>query len=142
MIVKTCQCGCGQQFEAKRMAAKYLNPSHGKRVTRRVHGAELASVTTLLAPEREPVEGELARTTREQLEAAHRADTPLGVAVLLMANRLDNVALYETGSSLAALVREWAAKLDAAVKHAEVDGGALEEIRGAALELIRGSHGA
>jgi len=62
--------------------------------------------------------------------------------VLLMAKRLDNVALYETGSSLAALVREWAAKLDTAVKHAEVDGGAIEEIRGAALELIRGSRGA
>jgi hypothetical protein len=140
----------GREFEAKRASARYCSERCKKRAQRSgTARAKLRSADVLAFPtaapdeaERSTVEGELARTTREQLEAAHREDTPLGVAVLLMAKRLDNVASYETGSSLAALVREWAAKLDTAVKHADVDGGAIEEIRGAALELIRGSRGA
>jgi hypothetical protein len=84
-------------------------------------------------------EGVLTVSTRRRLESVGRDDTELGVAALLLATRLDSLAANDTGGGLAALMKEFRATLAEAVKDADDDHDALDDIRqSAALKLIRG----
>lgn len=95
-------------------------------------------MTALPAPDVMP--GPLATSTMRRLEEIGRADTELGVAAVLLAARLDNLGPVDTGAGLAALMKEFRATLADAVKDADHDDDALDNIReAAALKLIRGA---
>lgn len=73
-----------------------------------------------------------------QLVAAGRADSPLGVAALLAAERLDTVGMTDTGAGVAALLKAHRESLEAALKDAKTESDPLEEIRqSAALKLLK-----
>lgn len=125
----------GQVFEAKRPSAKYCSAKCRQRAHRTG-----ATITALPTSERTEVEGSegLAASTRRRLEDIGRTDTELGVAALLLASRLDQ--RIDTGAGMASLMKEYRATLAEAVKDADDDRDALDEIRqSAALKLVRGA---
>ena len=65
--------------------------------------------------------------TRRELDACGRTDTPLGLAALVLAGRLDSG--QESGSSLATLAKQLEATLRAATKGATVAASPLDELR-------------
>jgi hypothetical protein len=96
-------------------------------------------VVSIVPPAVPEAEGELTRATRAKLVEAGRVDSPMGVAALLAARRADRVGLVETGSGLAALLREWDSMLSKAVAGAEHDDDVVARIQeSAALKLIQG----
>jgi hypothetical protein len=126
----------GTVFEAQRPHAKFCSDRCRKRHQRKPAEPEppLSSVTSL--PE---VDGELTAATRRKLELVDRAGTELGAAAMLLARRADRVGLTETGSGLAALMREWDAMLTKAVAGAEQSDDVIARIQeSAALKLIQG----
>jgi hypothetical protein len=134
---KTC-ASCGEAFEAKRATAKYCGARCRQRAYRAPAEPAAAGVVGLPSP---PVEtdGDLTRATRRRLTEADRVDTELGAAALLLARRADRVGLVETGSGLAALMREWDAMLTKAVAGAEQADDIVARIQeSAALKLIQG----
>ena len=68
-------------------------------------------------------------STRAELAKAGRHHSPLGLAVLTLAARIDEQT--DKGSSMAALVRQFQLSLADALKGAEVEGGRsrLDELR-------------
>jgi hypothetical protein len=122
----------GTQFEAKRPSAKYCSERCRKRAQR-----QPAAVIAL--PARiGTAEGDLTSATRRTLEAAGRDESELGAAALLAAKRLDSAAITDTAAGVAALMKEYRATLADAMKDAERDDDALEQIRqSAAVKLIR-----
>lgn len=126
---KTCEV-CPTEFEAKRASAKYCSEKCKKRAQRRPGGVTAAKVVPLpAAPTSEPAGGGVAAATLAQLDEAGRTDTALGQTALALARRIDR-ADAETGSSLAALVRQHQATLAEAVRDAQVEADPLDELRG------------
>lgn len=72
-------------------------------------------------------EESLSKATLAALEEAGRTDTPAGRAALLLARRLD-MTTADTGSSIAALVREHRATLAAALANAQT-GDRVDELK-------------
>jgi hypothetical protein len=72
--------------------------------------------------------GSLAAATQAELDRAGRLGSAVGQAALALARRID-ASQGETGSALAALVREHRATLAEAVKDAEVAADPLDELR-------------
>lgn len=66
-------------------------------------------------------------STKATLEAAGRADQPLGVAALLLAARVDLAT--DTGSSLAALVKQLEATLKEVMRGVKIEHTAVDELR-------------
>lgn len=142
---KTCAApGCGEEFEAKRATAKYHNDRCRKRAQRapKVGPPEppIAAVPDEVGGDVIPFEGPLTKVTRVQLERVDRVDTPIGVAALVLAMRLDNpLALAETGSSFAALMREYRAAYAEAMRDAKTERDELDDILGSAtVKLLQG----
>ena len=154
---------CGDSFEAKRATARFCSPKCRKRNARRPDAppksATVLSIVDLergtvefrtrdddAAPEVPPAQTEGAATaaTRKQLEDAGRLDTALGVAALIAARQLDEVALGrlrmgETGSGVKALLEAHRTALAEAVKDAKTAEDPLSKIRAAAaLKLVQG----
>lgn len=122
----------GTPFEAKRPTAKYCSERCKKRAQRQPH-----PVVALPAPKR-TASGDLTAATRVRLEALGRDETELGAAALLAATRLDMAASTDTAAGVAALLKEYRATLADAIKDAERDDDALDQIRqSAAVKLIR-----
>lgn len=131
-MIKRCEA-CQAPFEAKRPTRKTCSERCRKRIQR---GS--ASITAL-EPGTVDHDGLLASATRRRLESAGRLESELGVAALLLAARLDSLVASDTGGGLAALMKEFRATLAEAVRDAEADHDALDDIReAAALKLIRG----
>ena len=127
---KACD-SCGVAFEAKRPAAKYCGERCRKRAQRRPGGVKAKTRAGALPVAALPVgshEGPLAAATLAELEQAGRADTAAGNAALALARRIDS-GITETGSSLAAMVREHRATLAEAVRNAAVAADPLDELR-------------
>ena len=117
----TKSCGsCGAAFESKRAAGRWCSDRCRKRAQRAP-----APAVVLAVP---PGEGELTEVTRLELQEAGRVDTSLGQAALLLARRLDSTSA-DTGSSLAALVREHRATLAEATRGLKVAGDLLDELK-------------
>lgn len=144
------QCAaCGKEFESKRKNAKYCPGSSRCRVrAHRAPKADEPESPVNAAPDPPagdvaPFEGALTRVTRAQLERARRLDTPLGVNALILAARLDNpLSLADTGSSFAAISKEYRAALAEAMRDAETERDELDDIMGSAsLKLISGGAG-
>jgi hypothetical protein len=90
-----------------------------------------ASVSDLPVAESEASSpGSLFEATLADLVSAGREDSPAGRAALLLARRLDTPTA-DTGSSVAALVREHAARLEAAMRGVKVAGDPLDELKAA-----------
>jgi hypothetical protein len=71
--------------------------------------------------------GGLTAATERELQAADRLDTAMGQAALVLARMLDSPGM-DTGSSVAALVREHRAALTAAVANAQQEADPLDEL--------------
>jgi hypothetical protein len=135
-MLKTCEV-CPTEFEAKRAAAKYCSEKCKKRAQRRPGGTRAAKVVTL--PPAAPVSaGSLAAATQAELDRAGRLASAVGQAALALARRID-ASHGETGSALAALVREHRATLAEAVKDAEVAADPLDELRGRRERKLAGN---
>jgi hypothetical protein len=120
---------CTSQFEAKRAAAKYCGQTCRQRAHRRPEAAsESMVVETQDEAAGEPATGLVTAATSTELETAGRLDSALGQAALALARRIDR-GDAETGSSLAALVRQHRETLADAVHDAQRDADPLDELR-------------
>jgi hypothetical protein len=136
-VLKTCEV-CPTEFQAKRASAKYCSERCKKRAQRRPGGVKAAKVLPLPAePTSEPadgqvikpsVDGPLTAATTAELQDAGRFETAVGQAALALARRIDH-GLAETGSALAAMVREHRATLTEAVRDAKKAADPLDELR-------------
>jgi hypothetical protein len=125
------RCPCGRSIAHKRHDAKYCCPAHKKAGQR----GRLVSVPM----DREEggtgagtVDESVVEATRRELEAAGRLDTALGRATLKLAAQLD--AGHDTGSSSAALARQFAAMLADATRGSEAEVTELDRLRMKRLE--------
>ena len=140
---------CHEPFEAKRSTARYCSDrcrvrAHRKKGPRMpspvnkaaaqaTARAALANSDVSAAPppiedEDAPVLDTVEATVRAELAKAGKQGTVLGQAALVLARRLDLPSL-DTGSAIAALVKQLAATLDAALADAEEDVDELELMR-------------
>jgi hypothetical protein len=115
---------CGQPFEAKRSTAKFCG---GKcRALAAKERSRGVVVTPIEAPAAD-ASGLVYGATRSELEAADRLSTSLGAKALALAARIDSG--QDTGSALAALVKQHDATMAEAVKGAQVAASPLDELR-------------
>ncbi|MFD1656985.1 hypothetical protein ACFSL4_01725 [Streptomyces caeni] len=126
---KRCEA-CTAVFEAKRNTAKYCSDRCRVRASRRPKDTAAPAPDRVTAvPSGDQAGGEsLAGAARTELEGAGRLQTAAGMAVLALARRIDaNTA--ETGSSLAAMVREFRAALADALKGAGEAADPVDELK-------------
>lgn len=146
---KRCEV-CDRAFEARRATTRFCGQAcqkRAKRAQRAGNPAKGAKLVALPTPPADPEsdEGErpdsltpIAAATLKQLEAAGRLDTPIGVAALAAAYKLD-VSMAETGSSYASLLKGYREALAEAMKDAQGAEDPIDKIReSAALKLIAG----
>ena len=113
---------CGEEFEAKRNTAKYCSRRCSVRASRQPKpGPDQPQMPA------DP-DAELWTATLAELTAAGRVESASGQASLLLARRLDS-PLTETGSSVAAMVREHRAALADALRGAVAEANPLDELR-------------
>lgn len=135
---KTCAM-CPTEFEAKRSAAKYCSEKCKKRAQRKPGGTKAAKVVKLPAESADgSAAGPLTVATMAELEAAGRLNTALGQAAVALAGRIDTGAT-ETGSGLAAMVREHRATLAEALRDAEGQADPLDELQARRERKLAGS---
>jgi hypothetical protein len=124
---------CHGRFTAKRDTAKYCSG----RCRQRAHAAkdmpapppERREAAPLVAlPPKEPNENGILAVTLRELRAADRLDTPMGQATVLIARILDS-GIQDTGSSIAALIRQYDASLSKALDGARTVESPLERVR-------------
>jgi hypothetical protein len=113
---------CGETYEAQRKASRFCSPRCRQR-------AQRGQVINLPDPETEPAtDGPLRSATLDELSAAGRQGTALGVAALLMATRLDSAS--DSAAGIAALTKQWQATLNAAMAGATKRADLLDELKG------------
>ena len=133
VLVKDCEV-CGGRFTAKRERAKFCSPRCQMRSSRARQRGEVLppprreGAALVALPAREPDADGILRVTERDLDAAGRTATPSGQAALLMARILDG-GLQDTGSSIAALVRQYEASMAKALEGAEQAVSPLEQAR-------------
>lgn len=126
---------CHGRFTAKTRAAKYCSDRCRKRASRapapppmRREGAPLVALPPRSGPGSSLEEIGLLALTRRRLEAASRLDTWEGAAAVALAQILDS-GVQDTGSSIAALIREHRIAMGVALDGAQVEETPLERIR-------------
>lgn len=112
---------CSAEFEAKRAAAMYCSGRCQKRAQRQPKPQPAGEMPP------DP-DFELETATLAELNAGGRAESASGKAALALAKRIDS-GLHETGSSLAALVREHRAALADALKGGKRAANPVDELR-------------
>lgn len=117
---------CGETFSAKRPSAKYCGERCRKRAQRRPDGVK-ASAGPVETPTPEIPVGLVASTVAE-LARAGRETSALGQSAILLAYRLEYGASGDTGSSVAALVKQHNTTLAEALKGAE-KASAIDELK-------------
>lgn len=127
---------CGGSFESKRRDTRFCS----SKCRLRAHRGGGTQVVELKAPAKKGRKeaavqadgpsgpGEVEQATITQLEEAGRLDSPRGKAALVLARRLDAVT-FDTGSAVAAVVRQWDATLEAAVAGAHMAADPVDEVR-------------
>jgi len=123
MIERQCD-HCGTTYEAARPSSKFCGPTCRQRHRR---NPELASAAPVAAVASIPAPAGVLVATRAELDAAGRSTTSLGAAALALAARIDSN--LDTGSALAALVKQHSATVAEAVKGAQVSASPLDELR-------------
>lgn len=116
---------CGRTLEGGTKRRRYCDDRCRQRAKR---GATIRALDSE-AP------GSVVAATRAALEAVGRLDTPAGAAALVLAERLDRGG--DTGSAVAALVRELRATLAESTADAPVEDSALEGLRRTRYERLR-----
>ena len=111
---------CGNAYEARRPSSKYCSTKCRQR------GNRVGDAPIALADEH-TVDGSLTAATRAELTSANRLDTTAGVAAMILAARLD-ARTTDTGSSVAALVREHRVTMTEALRGA-VLADPMDELR-------------
>ena len=131
VIPKECVV-CHGRFAAKRHTAKYCSERCRKRAQRQLENplppAAVTSmgVVKLAAP---PTEGRgIYSITKNVLEQAERLYTPMGQAAMLIAEILSS-GVQDTGSSIAALIRQYDVSLTKALDGTQQELTPLEKIR-------------
>ncbi|MFJ2719378.1 hypothetical protein [Streptomyces sp. NPDC087437] len=125
---KRCEA-CGESFEAKRKSARFCSDRCRMRAHRRPTEREQTTPVTSQPPvQREDDPESLTAAARSELAAVGRERTAAGQAVLALARRIDANS-SETGSSLAALVREFRAALAGALEGAGAAVDPVDELR-------------
>ena len=106
---------CGTPYEAKRATSRYCSPTCRVRKSR---GAEVVPLPAVDSEKpTEPQRGPCYTATLRALTEADRHETPLGVAALALAQRIDSPGM-DTGSALASVVGRLESTLTAAMKGA------------------------
>lgn len=123
--MRKCCAECSAEFDAKRPIAKYCSERCKKRAQRKPRPAQAQPAA---APIPVDPDSELWTATLNELTAAGRVASASGQAALLLARRLDS-GLTETGSSVAAMIREHRAALADALKGATAEVNPLDELR-------------
>ena len=117
---------CHGSYEAKRASSKFCSDNCRLRAHRSPMAVALAPVVPLTTPV-DPSEGSLTAATLAELGAAEMLASSLGQLALMLARRLDRPSM-DTGSSIAALVREHRATLTAAVDAGKVAEDPLDQL--------------
>jgi len=119
---------CRMPYTAKRPSSRYCTERCRKRAQRmpKAAAAQLAQVADIQLGDVLGV-GSLTVATLKELTAAGRVDTSMGQAALLMARRLDSRGM-DTGSAIAALVREHRSTLEDAIKNATRASDPLDQL--------------
>jgi hypothetical protein len=112
---------CSAEFDTKRKATKYCSDRCRQRAHRQPKPEPAAQMPA------DP-DSELWTATLGELTEAGQVASASGQAALLLARRLDS-QLTETGSSVAAMVREHRAALADALKGAKAEVNPLDELR-------------
>lgn len=129
----TVQCAtCGKSFGAQRKTAKFCSTKCRVRDTRaraaqsapppRREGANLVAL-----PPTTVAGDSLAAVTAEDLEKARRLRTPAGLLAVKLAQILDS-GVQDTGSSIAALGRQYLATMEKALDGADAQADPLDQI--------------
>lgn len=113
---------CGESFEAERKSARFCGPTCRKRASR-VTGAR--SSTAPPPPGQDLPASDFEIATRAELERLGKADSMLGLQVLIVARRMSNGT--ETGSALATLSKEHS-RLMAALTAGEKSADPVDEV--------------
>lgn len=112
---------CGREFEGN-TRARFCGPTcRAKSHKAKAAGVVLPLPTPAATADVHP----LLRATMDNLAAADRLDTPLGLAAVELAYRMSQP--LQTGSSVAALVREYRVTLSEALKGAGDRTDAVDE---------------
>jgi hypothetical protein len=118
---------CGMAYEAKRAASRYCSTRCRTAATRsRKAGKPVRRVVAIPGRPDEP--GELERATVAEVAGAKREGSALGKAAVLLARRIDR-SPAESGSSTAALYREWQSVLGRATAGAGAEKSQLDRDR-------------
>lgn len=122
MPLQNCEA-CGSPFVAKRPDARFCRDACRKKASRVappvVVGLPIADV---------PEGGALTRATTAELDAAGRLESSAGAAALVLARRIDGSAA-DTGSAVAAMVREHRAALIEALRGAKAAEDPIDQLR-------------
>lgn len=105
---------CGTVYEAKRKTSRYCSPTCRVRKSR---GAEVVELPQPESPLPDDDRGPCYVATLRTLSEVDRHATPLGVAALALAQRIDRPGM-DTGSALASVVGRLETTLAAAMKGA------------------------
>ena len=122
MIERQCD-HCGTTYEAARPSSKFCGPTCRQRHRRNPELAATAPVATIAPATASGVHG----ATLNELTAAGRAATSTGTAALALAARIDSG--LDTGSALAALVKQHVLTMADALRGAQVAASPLDELR-------------
>jgi hypothetical protein len=115
-VTLECQApSCGRKFTAARSYAKYCSDACRRRTNKAKKAGVVIPMAEASPPPRPKADGVVAASRRE-LEDAGRAESSLGQAALAAAARIDSN--HETGSAMAALLREHRAIMAEALKGA------------------------
>jgi len=120
---------CAEPYEAKTKRSRFCDRIECKRERDRVWRAERRAggvVLPLPAPDGET--DDLAAATRKRLEDAGRLGSPEGHSAMFLAERLMRGA-RDSGSSVAALHREYRAAMELALKDAERAADPIDQLR-------------
>ncbi len=113
---------CGKMYQARTVKSQFCSTScrarHSESLPKEVQRQIVSDIEL----------GGVLKTTRAQLEAARRVDTPEGQVALLLAARLD-ANVRESGMGVAAIVREHSRCLAEALKGAQVAADPVDELR-------------
>lgn len=122
MIERQCD-HCGTTYEAARPSSKFCGPTCRQRHRRNPELAVTAPVAGIAPAESTGVYA----ATLAELNAAGRATTSTGTAALALAARIDSG--LDTGSALAALVKQHVLTMAEALRGAQVVASPLDELR-------------
>lgn len=122
---------CGRRYVAKSKRSKFCADVECKRrrerERKRRRGGEVFELPGVPLSPAPSSSGGVAEAARAELAAAGRVGTSIGRAAIALAEKLD-VAVFDTGSSMAAVSREYRATLAEALKDVRVDVDQVDEL--------------